>query len=245
MSRYQPVIVKKEIDTSHYYWVGMDEQNLEFVPSVTKILHEGMPTPLALKMWLMDVGAEKAEKKLNDAGARGSMLHDMCESLLLGNKIESKTISNERDKKCVASFINWCAEYQPEIKEQNHIEFIVASTLGYAGTMDIFCTIKGEPYIVDIKTSANIYPEHMLQITAYQEAFYEMTEIKAKRAILHLNPLTKKGYNFIEKIEIKKKPVTISDFICAFDMYKMINGGIISQPPKITVYPELFELTKQ
>lgn len=234
---YKPVIVKKEVDNEHYYYV--DDV---FMPSVTKILHEAMPTPYALRQWIGEVGNEKAQLKLDKAGDRGTKIHDACERLLRGEQVKlAEEFTDNDDRKCVVSFIAWANEFNPIVKDDG-IEFTVASKLGYAGTLDIFCEINGEPYIVDIKTSASVYDSHYLQITAYQNAFYEMSGIMAKRAILHLNHRTIKGYNFIEKMEIGKKEVTIDDYTCVFNMYKMLNGGVVPEPKLKDVYPEVVTL---
>jgi CRISPR/Cas system-associated exonuclease Cas4 (RecB family) len=239
MTLYKPVIVKKEVDNEHYYYV-----NDKFVPSVTKILGETMPMPYALRKWIGDVGNEKADMKLEQAGDRGSRIHQACELLLCGGEVRlHEEFPERRDQKCIASFIDWVNEYQPRY-EKFDIELVVASQLGYAGTLDWFCYIKDEPYIVDLKTSAGIYDSHKLQITAYQHAYEEMTGIKAKRGILHLNPLLKRGYSFIDddKMTIEDKNITVDDYLKVFEMYKMLNGGVVPEPKLIDVYPEKVSL---
>jgi hypothetical protein len=245
---YKPVIIKKVVNDEHYYYV--DDK---FVPSVTKILHEAMPMPIGLKMWLGDVGNEKADQKLNQAAARGTYLHNLCESLLNGVEINLNEVADRKDKKSLVSFVNWFSDFQPNNIE---VEQVVASTLGYAGTLDIKCTIEPEfleknkikpqydtnRWIIDIKTSRSIYTEHKLQVTAYQEAVYEMTGDRCNRAILHLNPLTKLGYKFDNDFTIEDKLITVDDFMTVLNMYKMINGGVIPEPPIMEEYPETLTL---
>lgn len=251
---FRPVITKKVINDDHYYFVGVSGAEPVFFPSVTKILHEAMPMPIGLRMWLGDVGNEKAEQKLSSAANRGTMLHDACEALLRGEEVETKNF-DRKDQKCLVSFVNWFADFQPtEIK----IEQMVASSLQYAGTLDIICKITPEfleknkikpqinsdIWIIDIKTSRAIYTEHKLQITAYEQANFEMTGEHANRAILHLNPQTKKGYTFDNDMTIDKKPITIEDFMCVYNMYRMLNGGIIPEPEMIDEYPLILRLQK-
>lgn len=259
---YKPIIVKKDVDNEHFYYV--DDV---FMPSVTKLLGETMPTPFALRQWIGEVGNEKAQEKLERAGDRGTKIHDACERLLRGEEVNlAEEFKDKKDKKCIASFINWVNEcnpillpnWTPEIREKagvtdeqyqlltnlfgDGIEFVVASRLGYAGTGDLLCIINNNVYIVDFKTSASVYDSHFLQITGYQGAVTEMVGIMARRAILHLNPKTIKGYNFIEKIEIGKKDVTIDDFHLVLDMYKMLNGGVIPEPKLQDIYPDVVTL---
>jgi CRISPR/Cas system-associated exonuclease Cas4 (RecB family) len=233
---YKPEIVKKVIDDTHYYYVdGV------FKPSVTKILQEAMPTPFALRQWIGEVGNDKAKEKLEKAGERGTAIHNACEELLRGVEIDLTRFPLESDKKCLVAFKNWCAEYQPEVVE---IEKVLASELGYAGTLDILCKIKGDLTIVDIKTSSAVYDEHILQITAYQCALFEMTGELANRMILHLNPRTKIGYSVWEEkdMEIADNPVKIKDFMTVYSMYKMLNGDKIPSPKEVTDYPLTLKL---
>ena len=68
--------------------------------------------------------------------------------------------------------------------------------LGFAGTMDRDMTIKikGKRYLLDIKTSNNIWDEYWLQLVAYQKLFEDINQGKNwfdGRAILWLNAKTK------------------------------------------------------
>jgi hypothetical protein len=205
---YRPVIVRKEVEDTHYYYV-----NGVFFPSVTKILQETLPTPPALKYWLGEVGNERAQQKLEKAGERGTKIHNACELLLKGGTIDlEKEFPDNKDKKCIISFIDWAVQAKPKFKNKG-IEFVLASKYGYAGTGDFLCYINNEPWIIDFKTSAGVYLSHLLQITSYQWAIYEMTGIKPRRGILHLNPQTKRGWTLHDKIEIEGKDVTINDFL--------------------------------
>lgn len=251
MALYAPVITRKQIDDSHYYYID-NGNGPEYVPGVTTILHDTLPTPVALRKWIGDVGNEQADKKMNDAAERGTAIHDACEVLLRGEDLYlNQPFLNHKggqysftnsDKKCIVGFVDWCNEFKPEIKSTDDIEFTVASKHGFAGTLDIFCYINDEPWIIDIKTSTGIYDSHKLQVIAYQQALYEMRGIKANVGILHLNYRTKKGYSLIDKIEINKKKLTFKDFMKVFDTYKMLNGGKIKGPPLKSVYPDVINL---
>jgi len=251
---YHPIIKKIEVDDTHYYWIKTKRKNdkneaiWRFVPSVTKIL-ETMPMPFALRKWIGDVGTEKAESKLEAAGDRGTKIHHACEQLLVtgslgtDNEPFQQLFPVKQDQKCIVGFIEWVNEFKPELKKKTHVEMVVASRLNYAGTLDIFCYINNEPYIVDIKTSNAVHDSHKLQLAAYKQAFQEMTGIKVKMGILHLNSSYKKGYSFYTEdkargnLDIKGKKVSIKDFKTVYRMYVMLNRGI-PEPPKTTSYPE-------
>ena len=239
MPKYQPVIVRKEVDDEHYYYVDG-----KFTPAVTRILSEAMPTPYALRQWIGEVGNDRAEAKLNKAADRGTLIHDTCEKLMNGLEINLKELfPKQSDQKVVVGFVNWFNDVKPEFKVED-IERTVASRLGFAGTLDLFCRIGGEPVIVDFKTSGGVYDSHKLQLTAYQRAFEEMTGTKPTRMILHLTPLTKKGYSVYgeDKMVIRKKPITTDDFMAVFNLYKVLNGGVVPEPDLVNVYPDTIKL---
>lgn len=241
---YQPVIVRKEINDEHFYFVdGV------FYPSVTKILSEALPTPYALRQWLGDVGNEVAQKKMEDAAKQGTLIHNACQSLILGATINLKDqFPKKIQKKMLTGFINWFAAYQPKRLTLGGLTFqpemIVASRHGYAGTMDFVCEIQGEAYIVDWKTSSGVHDSHKLQVTAYQNAFEEMYGIKPKRGILHLNAKSMLGFTFHDedKFVIKKTNITINDFLAVMNVYKMLNGGVSPEPPLEDTYPDILKL---
>lgn len=242
MGLYQPIIVRKEVDDAHFYYV--DEK---YVPGVTTILGETMPTPYALRYWIGEVGNEKAQAKLESAGARGTSLHKACEALLRGETVDLKVkFPNKEDKRCLAGFVDWVNEFAPKVEDtQKDIEFTVASRDGYAGTVDLRCLLSNEPWIIDFKSSAAVYDSHKLQLAAYQQAYLEMTGIKAKTGILHLNSKVKKGWTFHKDLEIAGKPVEYEDFKKVFEVYKMLNGGKVKEPNLTEVYPDFLNLYKQ
>lgn len=235
---YKPVIVKKVINDEHFYFVdGV------FLPAVTRILQETLPTPYALKYWIGEIGNEKAEEKLKKAGDRGTLIHDACERLLKGEEISLiEEFKDKKDKKILVGFVNWCSEFQPGIIS---IEETVASKYGYAGTLDLFCNINNEPWIIDFKTSAGIYVSHHIQISMYRQAVLEMTGIEAKMGLLHLNPKTKKGWSLVTDIKIEGQPVTTKDITTVLEMYKVLNGGKIKEPELEENYPERIKLWEQ
>ncbi len=251
MPTFKPSIKRKVIDDKHYYYVEDESGKERFFPSVTTILGETLPTPPALKIWLGEVGNEKAQAKLEAAGDRGTKIHGACEQLLQGSPVYLKqNFPAKEDKKAITGFINWCNDYSPRVADMGDIERQIASEFGYAGTLDLFCYIKNdqgveEPWIIDFKTSAGVYDSHKLQITAYQQAFYEMTDIAAKTGILHLNPRVKKGYSFHTEMEIGGKKVKVDDFLKVFEVYKMLNGGQVKEPRLVDAFPDVVTLYEQ
>ena len=164
----------------------------KFKPSVTTILSAYPKGPHYYK-WLKDNG-HNSDIIMNQAGERGSVVHNLTE---------------EYDKGKVCSIINSKGEVQYKQDEwamfERYVEFrnrfkdfkIQANELhllgeDYAGTLDRVFEYNNELWLVDIKTSNNIYNHYWLQ----QAAYAYLWNTKAKRhidriAILWLNAKTR------------------------------------------------------
>ncbi len=85
------------------------------------------------------------------------------------------------------AYIDWL---HSEIAKIHEVEFTVHSMEhGYAGTMDLLATFRGDEYpsIIDLKTSNSVSSDWPLQLSAYRIAYQEMTGIPVgKRAILRV-----------------------------------------------------------
>ncbi|MBX3498092.1 MAG: PD-(D/E)XK nuclease family protein [Alphaproteobacteria bacterium] len=153
------------------------------VPSVTWIAGF-WPKGVGFYKWLADKGWDEAEAAKQAAGDKGSRVHLAIERILRGEefridtKVEDKSRSTEEiaaltelsyeELLCVKSFIDWRNEVKPEIIAN---EITVFSEIhGYAGTVDLICRIDGVPYVIDFKTSKNVWKEYELQVSAYRQA---------------------------------------------------------------------------
>jgi len=175
----------------------------EFVPSVTWIA-EHYPKGIGFYKWLANKGWDEAEALKEAAADKGSKVHLAIADLINGKtvKIDSKYLNHSTGKEeeltleeyeCVMAFVAWAKEAAPKFLQH---EFVVWGD-GYAGTVDILCEIKGEKYLIDLKTSQSIWPSHELQVSAYRKALPDSSGIKT--AILQLGyRLNKKKYKFTE-----------------------------------------------
>lgn len=182
-----------------------------FNPSVSWICGY-YPKGIGFYKWLADKGWDEAEAIKVAAGDRGSKVHRACEFLLLGNPVrmddkffdgngvESELTVSEYE--CIMAFKDWWEDLIA-----NHEVTLVSTeqTLwknaepgqqyGYAGTTDIELIVDNEPYIVDIKTSKQIWIEHELQQSAYKHAKPNNPKI----AIIQIGyTMNKRGWKFTE-----------------------------------------------
>jgi PD-(D/E)XK nuclease superfamily len=166
------------------------------VPSVTWIAGS-WPKGIGFYRWLAEKGWDEAEAIKVAAGDKGSRVHLAIEHILNGEefridtKVADKNRSTEQELAtaeltyeellCVKSFIDWRNEVKPEILATETTIF--SDINGYAGTVDCVCRIKGIPYVIDFKTSKQVWKEYELQISAYRVALEN-----GENPIYELNP---------------------------------------------------------
>lgn len=162
-------------------------------PSVTWICNF-VPKTIGYYRWLADKGWDEAEAIKEAAGDRGHKVHQAVSSLLLGNAvtIEDKFANSEtgelqeltiEEYEAVMSFVEWYKEVKPKMLVNEMV--IWNEKENYAGTVDFICEINGVRWLIDFKTSKEIYASHECQLSAYKAAL--PTElVPEKLAILQL-----------------------------------------------------------
>jgi hypothetical protein len=166
-------------------WYGIDSKNevtglpeYKFLPSVTWIA-DYYPKGIGFYKWLADKGWDEAESLKESAGQKGSKVHLAVEKLLAGevvninSKILNKSTGQEEalsaeEYEAIMSFAEWHKDNNPTLLASEIT--VINEVIGYAGTVDFFCEISGEKWIIDFKTSANIWASHELQLSAYRHA---------------------------------------------------------------------------
>jgi hypothetical protein len=173
-----------------------------YVPSVTTIL-EAYPKGAQYYEWLKKNG-EDSDTIRDEAGRRGSVVHQLTEKFDAGEEVS--LFDEHGNISC--RLIEWAmferyVEFKNAIRHQGwnirHIEMnVISQELGFAGTIDRIFHVEKRGHdeignvLLDIKTSAAIYPTHLLQLSAYKELVEKETGIYiAEVAILHLNAKTR------------------------------------------------------
>lgn len=109
---------------------------------------------------------KKCRYEERDAAARrGTEVHGLAEQLAAGVEVE---VPDELAGH-VESYVRFLDEFEPE---PILIESVVASRKWrYCGTLDLVARIRGEVWILDVKTTrSGIFPDVALQIAAYRHA---------------------------------------------------------------------------
>ncbi|HSY52430.1 MAG TPA: hypothetical protein VLC46_26755 [Thermoanaerobaculia bacterium] len=181
-----------------------------FVPSVTWICGH-YPKSIGFYKWLANTGWDESQALKNAAGDKGSKIHLAIADLHAGNAVEidSKYPVGEsgqaeeltaEEYEAVLSYAEWFEKVKPEILG---FEYTVWNTAeGYAGTVDLKCRIDGEVWLIDVKSSKDVWPEHELQVSAYKHS--EGQEDVQRLAILQVgyarNKIQKFKFTEIEDV---------------------------------------------
>lgn len=159
-----------------------------------------------LNAWRAKVGNKEANKIMKARQTLGTKVHKLFELILNGHKVNKDNykeeevksdidLMNELVKNCkLEPFINKCNN---KLTLEQHLW---SSTLDVAGTGDYlgyytsnkkYLPKKAEPkftkkskVVGDWKSSAGIYPDYWLQLSAYVFMFEELTGIKLDGAII-------------------------------------------------------------
>lgn len=141
-----------------------------------------------LVQWAWNLGAEgKPWKEERDRkGNIGTAVHAVLEALVQG-AIPDLGDFPEEQRGYIQAICGWWLDDQPEPVDQ---EFIVAHpTLDYAGRVDLLVEIKGEKWLVDLKTSNKLSPKFHHQMGLYAMAMDACDYGRPDRlALLHAMP---------------------------------------------------------
>jgi hypothetical protein len=140
------------------------------VPGVTTIT--GVMAKPALIKWANDLGLQGIDSTtyVDELAEIGILAHRMVQDDLAGRETDFSSFSaDQRDmaENALISFYKW--------QEENTFEYIgdevqVVSELHHVGgTLDLYGILNGKHAVLDIKTSRQIYSEHMTQVVAYAE----------------------------------------------------------------------------
>lgn len=223
----------------------------EYFPSSTWI-SSMYPKSKGFWMWLAEHGWDESEAIKNAAGDRGSKVHAATETLekqgelsidtvFKNNRTEMVETLTTEELDCIMSFAKWHEDMNPQVLAT---EMTVFGDF-YAGTLDNIYRINGQIYIVDKKTSKQIWEEMKLQVSSYSHAHIDYVALgitkeeweSRKLAILQLGyPLNKNKYKFTE-IEDK------------YDLFKIayqiwLNENPNSKP-KQKDYPLIIKIKKE
>jgi len=217
---------------------------LKWFPSVTFVMKH-KPANNILTEWIANKGWEESRRIMMHRANIGTFVHNTLEEMLVdGKEYNEEEITHlfkdPKDalfvKRCLLGAMNWADVMTKKYEDFKilHCEIPCFGT-DYAGTVDLVIQADGEKWVIDFKTSKNIYDSHKMQIVAYMKAL----GIK-NGAVLQLGNRTKQRYTFSVI-----KPEDASNF---WEMFTRIKDLFYLDTKKVQptqeAFPILFTLKK-
>ena len=145
------------------------------VPGVTTIL--GFVAKPHLIKWANNLGLEgiDSSKFVDQMATIGTIAHAFCECHVQGMELDTSNLNPEHVDKAESSAIRFMAWWDSMGFKLLHSELqMVSEDWQVGGTLDIVAVDPdGKIWVIDLKTSKAIYPEHLVQCCAYAEMFEE------------------------------------------------------------------------
>lgn len=223
----------------HWYY---SEKKKVYYPSVTMIT-SFLPKGKFFEKYLADQESyEESRRLLEEAGQRGTRIHEASEALDRGQTITyGETMLTDEEYSLLAhGYIGWHAEYKPEIK---HVELcLVSDKHKLGGKLDRIYKIDGQTVLFDLKSSRSaIWDSHWIQVSAYADMYEHLFKEKVdKVAILRLTEKRKNGYEYVERTRDEWLE-DYKQFKNTYDTMLYLQGGKVLEP-KIIEVPEQIKL---
>jgi len=181
------------------------------VPTVTEpgnIVGNKFP----LMLWYGKNGIAECNRVKEESGKFGQRVHDLVQTYLeTGERPSSET----RADQCASLIVGWCDEAQ--VKPLNIEGELESREYMYVGHPDLITTFGDDtrPWVVDWKTSNHIDDYYPLQLSAYAQAYKEMTgQVVDDGAIVRVS----KDPNAKVQMEIVEYHNLMTDY---FPLFKM------------------------
>jgi len=156
-------------DGNHTYRRITDEGStpLKSVSSLVSKVDGGNSDGLVEWAWRLGTEGVHWKEARDSKGNLGTSVHAALEALAQG-AIPDLEDFDEQARGYITAICSWWLDDQPECVDQ---EFVVAHpTLDYAGRVDLLVDIKGERWLVDLKTSNKISAKFHHQMGLYAMA---------------------------------------------------------------------------
>ena len=184
---------------SHFY---LDPMSKSYFPSVTTILQTVLPEPESIKVW-------KSKNKnwktlLKESSDTGTLVHFSILNPLADYTLDPSDLlpldswykdTAQKLELATMMFDELLKKKKLVLLQPRHVEAkILNREEKYAGKYDLRCPVicpefnlNGERVLFDIKTSANIYKTHKLQLGGYYASFPE-DEKPDRVALIKITP---------------------------------------------------------
>ena len=165
--------------------------NNKRVPSVTAIIGTNLGwNKASLISWAKNTAkaGNDPDKVRDEAASIGTLTHEMVENHIKGletNLFLSSASDIQTATLGYNAFLDWEMKNSPKYLESE--VRLSSEELNYGGTIDLVIELDGQIGILDIKTSKNVYPDHIIQLSAYRQLYTENVQKVDFCAIIKLD----------------------------------------------------------
>jgi hypothetical protein len=177
-------------DGGDRFYARVNDVDVKWYPSVTRIIKATSPTPAGLIAWYAKHGVEGANQLRDEAADRGTQMHILFERYMAGQTIEITGLSAFHSK----ALMSFDAFFRKDVAEVYAVEMLLYSDRHeFAGTCDLVCKLNnGKIAIVDFKSGSSVYDDYAVQLEMYRLAWNEHAEA-------HGWPVVTEIYNWLPK----------------------------------------------
>lgn len=153
--------------------------------------------------------------KKKEAGDVGSMVHQWIEQYVKGQEPDMPV--NQVLNSSASRFLEWQDKHRVTFQVSEQV--VYSANHNFVGTLDLICFIDGQRYVADIKTSSGIYPEYLLQTSAYRCAREEEhpEEEYAGQLIIRIG---RDGAFEFARIDNRDYPQLLAGFLSVLDTWR-------------------------
>lgn len=168
------------------------------VPGVTTILgvidKSRMLVPWANKLGLQGI---ESGKYVDETAVIGTLAHEMVQEDLGGPMWDRAKYSPDQVDQAENSFLKYLEWAKGRDMATRFIEMqMVSEKHRFGGTVDWYGIMDGLFWLIDIKTSKALYPEHMYQVSAYRKLLEETGNKVDRVGILRIGRSEDEGFEF-------------------------------------------------
>jgi hypothetical protein len=173
----------------------------KIVPSVTTIIGSNLgwnKGPLIAWARREALAGNDPEKQKDEAADIGTLAHALIEEYITDKAPHLEIVPVDRDlysphnleqaENAFDAFKVWEEKYNVDITDERtrSEERLVSEWFQYGGTLDLIAPIDGVLSLIDFKSTNAVYPEHRIQLAAYQWLYEEHYGISPPTHLLQI-----------------------------------------------------------
>lgn len=196
------------------------------VPGVTTIT--GILAKPALIPWAWKLGTQGVDygKFRDDKAEIGTLAHAMVMAHLRDEPLNTDEYSKKQISQAensVLSFLEWEKSHplSPILIEKP----LVSEKYAFGGTLDVLAKTNGDNCLVDLKTGANIYPEYLYQLAAYEILLQENGHVVNSSRILNIGRTEDEAFQDRRVGDLSKEKELFLHCLAIYNLKREIKGG--------------------